>query len=80
MQAGANELEVEVRSTQSSRAVAPPTRTGSPGLLFNSTLIWDGLNWVKRSPLLPPRVGSRGFTATPMKESGILGPVILVAR
>ena len=80
VQAGANELEVEVRSTQSSRAVAPPTRTGSPGLLFNSTLIWDGLNWVKRSPLLPPRVGSRGFTATPMKESGILGPVILVAR
>jgi hypothetical protein len=56
---------------------------GAAGTRFNDAFVWDGLNWMKKSP--PTSRGDaaarrlRGRAPTP-PVSGLLGPVRLVAR
>jgi hypothetical protein len=79
VKAGSNDLEVEVRTTAS----LPGRPAGAAGTRFNDTFVWDGLNWMKKSP--PASRGDaaasrfRGRGPTP-PVSGLLGPVRLVAR
>ena len=73
---GSNELEVEVRA-----ALGPPPRaTGARVARFNDTMVWDGLNWMKKSPQPGAGRPSGGGRAAPPPVSGLLGPVRLVAR
>jgi hypothetical protein len=79
VKAGSNDLEVEVRTTAS----PPPRPTGAAGPRFNDAFVWDGLNWMKKSPrtsrgdAVASRLRGRGPTPP---VSGLLGPVRLVAR
>jgi hypothetical protein len=80
VKAGSNDLEVEVRTTAS---LPPRPAGGAAGTRFNDTFVWDGLNWMKKSPPTSPGDAAarrlRGRGPTP-PVSGLLGPVRLVAR
>jgi hypothetical protein len=56
---------------------------GAAGTRFNDTFVWDGLNWMRKSPQTSPGDAVarrlRGRDPTP-PVSGLLGPVRLVAR
>jgi hypothetical protein len=56
---------------------------GAVGPRFNDTFVWDGLNWMKKSPRISRGDAAasrlRGRAPTP-PVSGLLGPVRLVAR
>jgi hypothetical protein len=80
VKAGSNELEVEVRAV----AVGlPPRAAGAAGPRFNDAFVWDGLNWMKKSPRTSRgdavARSRRGRGPTP-PVSGLQGPVRLVAR
>jgi hypothetical protein len=80
VKAGSNDLEVEVRTT----ATLPPRPAGgAAGTRFNDAFVWDGLNWMKKSPQTSRGDAAarrlRGRSPTP-PVSGLLGPVRLVAR
>jgi hypothetical protein len=80
VKAGSNDLEVEVRTT----ATLPPRPAGgAAGTRFNDAFVWDGLNWMKKSPQTSRGDAAarrlRGRAPTP-PVSGLLGPVRLVAR
>jgi hypothetical protein len=83
VKAGSNELEVEVRAAVGGLA---PRAAGAAGTRFNDTFVWDGLNWMKKSPqtsrggAVARPLGGRGRGAATLPVSGLLGPVRLVAR
>jgi hypothetical protein len=56
---------------------------GAAGTRFNDAFVWDGLNWMKKSPQTSRGDAAahrlRGRAPTP-PVSGLLGPVRLVAR